>query len=110
MVTSDLEKFPMNGREPGRLRMIVKGSFHSLPTTVFSDVTFGVVTRGKQELRGFAKRAFAAVPDLKYELRSWFARGQWAAIDWVMSGTHKGDFPHVRADELGPSCHQILHQ
>jgi hypothetical protein len=36
MVTSDLEKFPMNGREPGRLRMIVKGSLHSLPTTVFS--------------------------------------------------------------------------
>src|SRR6267142_6114265 len=75
MVTSDLEKFPMNGREPGRLRMIVKGSLHSLPTTVFSDVTFGVVTRGKQELRGFVKRAFAAVPDFKYELRSWFARG-----------------------------------
>ena len=36
MVTSDLEKFPMNGREPGRLRMIVKGSLHSLPTTLFS--------------------------------------------------------------------------
>src|SRR5712664_2241833 len=43
---------------------------------IFEDVTFGVVTRGKQELRGFVKRAFAAVPDFKYELRSWFARGE----------------------------------
>jgi len=50
----------------------------------------------------FAKELLAAVPDFKYELRSWFARGKWAAIEWVMSGTHKGDFPHVRADEPGP--------
>jgi uncharacterized protein (TIGR02246 family) len=30
--------------------------------SVFEDVTFGVVARGKEELRGFANRAFAAVP------------------------------------------------
>jgi uncharacterized protein (TIGR02246 family) len=30
---------------------------------VFEDVTFGVVARGKEELRSFANRAFAAIPD-----------------------------------------------
>jgi steroid delta-isomerase-like uncharacterized protein len=60
---------------------------------LFEDVTFNVVTRGKEELRGFANGAFAAVPDFKLELTRQFATGQWAAVEWIMSGTHKGDFP-----------------
>jgi len=56
---------------------------------VFEDVTFGVVARGKEELRSFANRAFAAVPDFKYEVISRFAASHWAAIEWVMSGTHR---------------------
>ena len=64
---------------------------------VFEDVTFGVVARGKEELRDFATRAFAAIPDFKYGLRSRFATSEWAVIEWVMSGTHKGDLPGIPA-------------
>ena len=64
---------------------------------VFEDVAFGVVTRGKEELRSFASGAFAAVPDIKFELTSRSAAGQGAAIEWVMSGTHQGDFPGMAA-------------
>ena len=64
---------------------------------VFEDVTFGVVARGKEELRSFVKGAFAAVPDFKYGLTSRFAGSQWAVIEWVMSGTHKGDLPGMPA-------------
>jgi steroid delta-isomerase-like uncharacterized protein len=64
---------------------------------VFEDVTFGVVARGKEELRSFVNRAFAAVPDFKYGLTSRFAASQWAVIEWVMSGTHTGDFPGIPA-------------
>jgi steroid delta-isomerase-like uncharacterized protein len=64
---------------------------------VFEDVTFGVVARGKEELRSFANRAFAAVPDFQYELTGRFATSQWAALEWVMSGTHQGDFPGIPA-------------
>jgi|SRR5882724_12168530 len=64
---------------------------------VFEDVTFGVVARGKEELRSFASDAFAAVPDFKYGLTNRFVASQWAAIEWVMSGTHKGDFPGMPA-------------
>ena len=63
----------------------------------FEDVPFGLVARGKEELRTFVKRAFAAIPDFKYELRDGVAVGQWAIIDWVMSGTHKGDLPGIPA-------------
>jgi steroid delta-isomerase-like uncharacterized protein len=64
---------------------------------VFEDVTFGIVARGKKELRSFANRAFAAIPDFKYGVRSRFATSQWAVIEWVMSGTHKGDLPGIPA-------------
>jgi steroid delta-isomerase-like uncharacterized protein len=73
---------------------------------VFEDVTFGVVARGKDELRVFARRAFAAVPDFRYAavpdfrygVPSSFALSQWAVIEWVMSGTHRGDFPGIPAN------------
>jgi steroid delta-isomerase-like uncharacterized protein len=64
---------------------------------VFEDVPSGMVARGKEELRSFVKLAFAAIPDFKYELTRRFAASDWAAIEWVMSGTHKGDFPGMPA-------------
>lgn len=60
---------------------------------VYEDVTFGVVTRGKEELRAFANGAFAAVPDIAFQLTSRFATDHSGGFEWVMSGTHKGDFP-----------------
>jgi steroid delta-isomerase-like uncharacterized protein len=63
----------------------------------FEDVTFGVVIKDKEALRDFAKGAFAAVPDLRFELTSWSATDHNAAIEWTMSGTHKGDFPGLPA-------------
>ena len=64
---------------------------------VFEDVTFGVITRGKEELRSFVNGAFAAVPDFRYKLKGRFATSRWAVIEWVMSGTHNGDFPGIPA-------------
>lgn len=64
---------------------------------VYEDVTFGVVTRGKEELRAFANGAFAAVPDFKFQLTTRFAVGQLAGMEWLMSGTHAGDFPGLPA-------------
>jgi len=64
---------------------------------LFEDVTFGVHARGKQELRTFVNRAFAAVPDFKYEVRSRMITKRWAAIEWAMSGTQKGDAPGMPA-------------
>jgi steroid delta-isomerase-like uncharacterized protein len=64
---------------------------------VFEDVTFGVVAHGKDELRKFANRAFAAVPDFRYEPASRFSTTQEATIEWVMSGTQEGDLPGIPA-------------
>jgi steroid delta-isomerase-like uncharacterized protein len=60
---------------------------------VYEDVTFGVVTHGKQELRVFADGAFAAAPDTRFELTCRFVEASRGAMEWVMSGTHRGAFP-----------------
>jgi steroid delta-isomerase-like uncharacterized protein len=64
---------------------------------MYEDVTFGVVMHGKDQLRAFAKGAFAAVPDIRFDITTRFASGRWATIEWEMSGTHKGDFPGLPA-------------
>ena len=64
---------------------------------VYEDVTFGVVNHGKKELQAFADGVFAGVPDFKIELTARFASSTWAGMEWVMSGTHKGDFPGMPA-------------
>ena len=97
MVTSDLERMlddwatAWSSHDPERVLALFTDD------CVYEDVPFGVVTRGKEELRSFANGAFAAVPDFKVELTSRFGAGQWAGMEWVMSGTHKGDFPGMPA-------------
>jgi len=64
---------------------------------VYEDVTFGVVNRGREALRAFADGVFAGVPDFQIEMTARFVAGNWAAMEWGMSGTHKGDFPGMPA-------------
>jgi len=82
MATSDLEQLPEDwaiawsandSNDPERVLALFADD------CVFEDVTFGVVARGKEELRSFANRAFAAVPDFTYGVTSRFAtlRAQW---------------------------------
>jgi steroid delta-isomerase-like uncharacterized protein len=64
---------------------------------VYEDVTFGVINKGKDELRSFAEEIFAAFPDYSITLTSQFVAGEWAAMEWVVSGTHVGDLPAMPA-------------
>jgi steroid delta-isomerase-like uncharacterized protein len=97
MATSDLERMfddwamAWSSNDPELILALFVGD------CFFEEVTFGVVARDKEEHRSFANRAFAANPDLKYGLRSRFAASQWAVIEWVMSGTHKGDLRGIPA-------------
>ena len=59
------------------------------------DLAVGVATRGKKELKALTSGAFAAMPDLKTELKSSFNSGDWAATEWIMSGTYSNNFPGI---------------
>lgn len=64
---------------------------------VYEDVPLGVVNHGNQELRAFGKQVFDAFPDFNIELATRVAAGDWAMLEWTMSGTHQGDLPDMPA-------------
>jgi steroid delta-isomerase-like uncharacterized protein/uncharacterized protein (TIGR02118 family) len=64
---------------------------------VYEDVTMGVLTHGKAELKTFADGIFGAIPDFAIELAAHFAAGGWAGLEWTMSGTQRGDLPGLPA-------------
>jgi steroid delta-isomerase-like uncharacterized protein len=55
---------------------------------VYEDVTMGLVNHGKKELKDFFNSMFVMSPDLKFELKSAFGTGDWAGIEWIMTGTY----------------------
>jgi steroid delta-isomerase-like uncharacterized protein len=64
---------------------------------VFEDAAFGVVVQDNADLRRYVRGELATVPDFTFGVTRQFATSQWAAIEWIMSGTHKGDFPGMPA-------------
>ena len=97
MVTSKMEKIlddwttARSSHDPERVIALFTDD------CVYEDVTFGAVNRGKAELRAFADGTFAAVPDFKVGLVTRFVAGNRGAMEWTMSGAHKGDFPGLPA-------------
>jgi steroid delta-isomerase-like uncharacterized protein len=64
---------------------------------LYEDVPLGVVNRGKEELRAFGQQVFNAFPDFKIDLTTKIAAGDWAMLEWTMSGTHQADLPGMPA-------------
>ena len=57
------------------------------------EVPSGTVFSGPEAIAGYAQSHFAAFPNVKLELRSAFATGDWAAAEWVYAGTYEGTLP-----------------
>jgi steroid delta-isomerase-like uncharacterized protein len=64
---------------------------------IYEDVTMNVVNRGKDQLKAFGAAFFAALPDFRIELTEFFTSGDRGSMEWVMSGTHRGDLPGIPA-------------
>jgi steroid delta-isomerase-like uncharacterized protein len=50
------------------------------------DVPQGIVSTGKNEVAAFYTAMFVNFPDFKGELKSVFGAGDWAVVEYVMSG------------------------
>jgi len=61
------------------------------------EVPSGTVFTGPEAIAGYAQSHFAAFPDVKLELRSAFATGDWAAAEWVYAGSYEGTLPGLPA-------------
>ena len=64
---------------------------------VIEDVTFGVVMKGKDDIKKIYPTLFAAAPDFKLEPKAWVTDDKSFAVEIVYSGTQKGDFPGLPA-------------
>lgn len=63
------------------------------PDAIYDDVPLGIVTRSRAELKGLFEATYIAAPDWKATIVSAMADEELGAAEWVMSGTHLGDFP-----------------
>lgn len=60
---------------------------------VFEDLAFQARFEGKDGIRGFAQLTYGGAPDFCVKPKT-FAIGEGrAGVEWVMSGTHRGDLP-----------------
>lgn len=64
---------------------------------VYEDVPVNKVARGKEELRTFINEFFAGSTDFRVENKSFFVSDNHICSEWVMSGTHNGNWPGVPA-------------
>jgi steroid delta-isomerase-like uncharacterized protein len=58
----------------------------------YEDVPFGLTVHGSAQLRGFAQRFFAAVPDVHFDCTATALNGGHGDIEWIWSGTDVGLF------------------
>jgi steroid delta-isomerase-like uncharacterized protein len=64
---------------------------------VLDDVGLGVIIRGNQEVKSYVCDAFAAIPDVKKELKAFFCTGDQAVCEMVETGTQTGAFEKIPA-------------
>jgi len=64
---------------------------------IYEDVPTGRVNRGKEELAAFARIVMSAFPDFRFNVTASFATEAGAAAEWIMTGTHAGDYPGLPA-------------
>ncbi len=53
------------------------------------------VAKGKEELTTEFNEMLNAIPDFKLQWPSYFIGGNMASFEWIMTGTHLGDFPNL---------------
>src|SRR5262245_35367000 len=64
---------------------------------VYEDVTFGAVNRSPAETRRFFEGAYAAFPDIQFDATASVVGAERGALEWTMTGTHRGDMPGLPA-------------
>jgi steroid delta-isomerase-like uncharacterized protein len=60
---------------------------------LFEEVVLdGATTHSRDELRAYAGALYAAFPDFTAKPVSGFVSGNWAVVEWVLTGTYSGQF------------------
>jgi len=63
----------------------------STEDVIVENLATGEIINGKGEARASLKRAFAAIPDIKVEIKSFFSSGNRQCVEYVVNGTPRGE-------------------
>lgn len=74
---------------------------------LFEDVPLGVVARGRDEMKALFKGTWESIPDFGMKLESVVTDDDRGGAEWVMSGTHLGDFPGLPASGASISVRAV---
>jgi steroid delta-isomerase-like uncharacterized protein len=64
---------------------------------LYDDVPMGIVQHNKEEFKASFTTFFASCPDFTLELKGLLVADDRAGSEWVMTGTHAGDWPGMPA-------------
>jgi steroid delta-isomerase-like uncharacterized protein len=67
------------------------------PAAQYTEVATGSVFHGPEGCARYARETFAGAPDFKLEWAEVMVDGGLASVEWVMSGTHTGDWTGLPA-------------
>ena len=63
----------------------------------YEDVPTGTLSEGPEAIAAFFDRVWTAFPDMQMLLTSAVEKNGAVAAEWIMTGTHLGDFPGLPA-------------
>jgi steroid delta-isomerase-like uncharacterized protein len=66
--------------------------FDALMTEDCVLVRNGIEAPGHEAVKRVLGKVFRAFPDIRYEIRDWFAAGDKIALRWYGHGTHEGEY------------------
>jgi steroid delta-isomerase-like uncharacterized protein len=70
---------------------------------LFEEVVLsGTVTHSREELRAYAGALYAAFPDFTATPVSGFVSGNWAFVEWMLTGAYTGQFGSLPPDTGQP--------
>jgi steroid delta-isomerase-like uncharacterized protein len=92
-VAMDIEKWVQGEDAAWASRDVEKILSFYADDVIYEDLAMGKVNHGKEELRAFIKPMLARCPNLKVEMKSFFASGDHLCIQVVLSGTQTGNVP-----------------
>jgi len=92
-MTTQIEKMLKEENTAWNIHDVDKIATYYTNDCIKEDLAIGKSTRGINEMKALIAGAFATIPDMDIKLVTVFTSGDWAATEWIMSGSYSNNFP-----------------
>jgi steroid delta-isomerase-like uncharacterized protein len=96
LVTTKAEKMLQDWNEAWNAHEVERILSYFTDDVVFEDLGGARVMRGKATMTTWINETLSAFPDFRTDIKSLFVSGDWAGIEWVASGTLRGQLFHLK--------------